>query len=232
MLLATQSAVADDLYIGGAVGVSIPQVRFGSDQISSGEHHHVLGGGTSFLGGLVLGVDYTWCDVFCTNLYTALEFNARYNSYDKDVGRETNTVGIADFRTNVHSNFQYGLDFKLGIPVDCCGTTPYVLVGVEAAQIRTKIHNDTAISFRGVPAFGSLSYHKTRAGVNAGFGVRFRVWECVDADLQYSYTWYGRHNRSVLDTTTGLVWKHKTRLEENRVLLALTFPLWDLSCWF
>jgi hypothetical protein len=170
MLLATQSAFANNLYVGGQVGISVPQVRFGSDLLVplTGEHHHVFGGGTSFLGGVILGLDRTWCDLFSTPLYTALEFNARYNSYDKDIARFTDAVGIANFRANIRSNFQYGLDFKFGIPVDCCGTTPYLLVGVEAAQIRTKLHNDTATPFRGIPAFGSASFHKTRAGCNVG----------------------------------------------------------------
>jgi opacity protein-like surface antigen len=239
MLLATQSAFANNLYVGGQVGISVPQVRFGSDLLVplTGEHHHVFGGGTSFLGGVILGLDRTWCDLFSTPLYTALEFNARYNSYDKDIARFTDAVGIANFRANIRSNFQYGLDFKFGIPVDCCGTTPYLLVGVEAAQIRTKLHNDTATPFRGIPAFGSASFHKTRAGCNVGGGVRFRVWECIDMDMQYSYTWYGRHQNTLSTPAIGEIvpaatWRHRTRLEENRFLVSLSYTLWDLSTWF
>lgn len=236
MLLAAQSAFAGDLYVGGSIGLSIPQIRFGSDHQITGEHHHTIGGETSFLGGGLVGVDHLWCDLFGINLYTALEFNARYNSYDQDIARHTDLLGAPNFRANVKSNLQYGLDFKFGIPVDCCGTTPYLLIGVEAARFKTKIHNDSAIFVRGIPPFSSETFSKTRSGCNVGAGVRFRIMECVDMDLQYSYTWYGRHKTTctepIVGDTTGATWHHKARLDENRVLVSLSFPIWDLCSLF
>lgn len=239
MLLSAQSAFADDLYIGGSVGLSIPQVRFGSHNTGTGEHHHTIGGATSFLGGGLVGIDYTWCDLFCSSLYTALEANVRYNSYGRDTARHTDLLGASNFRVHTTTNLQYGLDLKIGIPVDCCGTTPYALIGVEAARFKTKLHNDSTVAVRGIAPGSSRTFSKTRSGPTVGAGVRFRVWECVDADLQYSYTWYGRHSITATDSTAvGTLppvvsnWNHKARLEENRVLLSLSFPLWDLSSFF
>lgn len=237
VLLSAQSACADDLYIGGAVGLSIPQVRYGTHNATTGEHHHTVGGATSFLGGGLVGIDYTWCDLFCSSLYTALEANVRYNSFDRTIQRSSDVTGVSNFRVNTTANLQYGLDLKVGIPVDCCGTTPYALIGVEAARFKHKLNNDSAVVVRGIAPYSSRTFSRTRAGLNVGAGVRFRVWECVDADLQYSYTWYGRHSAVAVDPTVvgaavGATWNHRARLEENRVLVSLSFPLWDLSSFF
>lgn len=237
MLLAQTVSAQFDLYVGGVVGVGIPELRHNSNERLSNERHHIVGGGTNFLGGALLGVENTWCGYCGSDFWTALEVNTLYSSYNKTLKRDSDLRGENDFEVKVKNNFQYGADLKFGIPVDCCGTTiPYLLVGITAGEWKTSITNNTTSTVLGILAGTSTHFSKTHWGPNAGLGVRFKLTDCITADLQYAYTWFTQKSNSttvVPGTVTGTTseWRHKTRLNQNRVLLALNFPLNFFGSW-
>lgn len=237
MLLAQTASAEFDFYVGGVVGVGVPELRHNSHNNATNERHHVVGGGTNFLGGALLGVENTWCGYCGSDFWTALEINALYNSYNKTIRRSSDALGVNDYQVKVKNNFQYGADLKFGIPVDCCGTAiPYLLVGISAGEWKTTLSNNTTAAVFGIPAGASTHFGKTQWGPNAGLGVRFKLTDCITADLQYAYTWFTHKGSSktsipTTDPATIQEWRHTARVNQNRVLLALNFPLNFFGGW-
>lgn len=215
--LFTQSAFAIDVYWGGAVGVGSYDGKRSISNSVTGQSFTSNHGGTSFIGGGLLGAEYTFCD----GIYSAIELNALYNSFDTRT-RDFNPAGTTGlFSTKIKNDFIYGADLKLGLNTNCA--IPYLVVGVSAARWQINSSNSTAASVFGLPAGASRSFSKTRVGPKFGFGVRFAAWNCWDLDFQYSFTWFGKHSRTVSDpaVTVPALWTHSNRHDQHRFLISL-----------
>lgn len=221
--LFTQSAFAIDVYVGGALGVGSFDGRTSITNSLLPENHYANHGGTSFIGGGLLGAE----TIMCNGIYAAGELNALYNSHNFRARRFATGAGIIS--TKINNDFLYGADFKLGYDWNC--VLPYVVVGVSAAKFRTHLSNPGTGTVFGIPAGSSSSFSKTRYGTKVGFGVRFGVWECLDMDLQYSYTWFGSQSRSFIVPVTGgptTSWRFITRHDQHRFLVSLNMPFYTL----
>lgn len=225
-VFATQAASAQDIYFGGTVGVGALETSYRSTNTFTDESHTVFGGGTSFVGGGILGVEYTFCD----NIYTAIEGRALYNSSDRSF-RHTRFANGQHYGSKIRNNFIYGGDFKLGVTLDCC-VTPYVLVGVEAGQWRTRITNNTDDVVFGLASNSSVSFSKTRCAPKVGCGVRFPLCDVFAADFQYSFTWYGSSRHHLEDATIDPVniWTHKREIDQHKFMVSLNYSFSFLSC--
>lgn len=213
--LFTQSAFAFDVYVGGAVGVGAYDGKSSVSSVLTAESYEAHHGGTSFVGGGLLGVE----EIFCNGIYTAVELNALYNSYDTNV-RNLN-FGTGPLRAKVNNDFIYGADLKLGMDINC--VLPYFVVGVSATRWQARVTNDSLVSEFGIAAGDSASFSKTRVGPKVGLGVRFAAWDCWDLDFQYSFTWYGKSSRTITDptVTTDGTWTHSNRHDQHRFLVSL-----------
>jgi opacity protein-like surface antigen len=224
-VFATQTASAQDLYFGGTVGVGALETTFRSTNTLIDESHTVFGGGTSFVGGGILGVEYT----FCNNIYTAIEGRALYNSSDRSFAHTRFVDG--SYGAKIKNNFIYGGDLKVGLTLDCC-VTPYLLVGVEAGKWKTSLSNDTNGTLFGLAPNTSVSFSKTRCAPKVGCGVRFPLGDVFAADLQYSFTWYGssRHSLTDIITPDETVWTHKREIDQHKFMVSLNYSFSFLSC--
>lgn len=229
-----------DVYVGGTVGLGVPLIQ--DNRIPAGPainngifEQHLRHGSTSFLGGGLVGIENTWRDLGCWDLWTAVEVNLLYNSFDKKISRQRvqSQPNSVFFNVKVKNDFLYGADLKIGIPLDCYNVTPYALIGVQAGKWKTTISNGPAsVSQFGIDPNSSVTYGKTRAAPSVGLGVRFRVTDCLTADLSYAYSWFRPKNKYVTPSRGGTFWTHRTRVDNNRVLLSLNFPFYTLpTCW-
>jgi opacity protein-like surface antigen len=222
---ATQTASAQDIYFGGTVGVGALETSYKSTSTLTNEKHTLFGGGTSFIGGGILGVEYT----FCNNIYTAIEARALYNSTDRSFEHRRLADG-SGYSAKIKNNFIYGGDFKLGVTLDCC-VTPYVLVGVEAGKWKTTFRNGTAEPVFGLAADSSASCSKTLCAPKVGLGVRFPLCDVLAADLQYAYTWYGTSKHHFADPlNTNNEWPHKREIDQHKFMVSLNYSFSFLSC--
>lgn len=220
-------------YIGGTVGVGIPDILYNPIPINAPSERWFtkLGSGVGFIGGAVAGVEAVWNTCCFGPIYFAFEGNARYNTYDKKIADFYEPSGSL-LRVHVKNEFLYGGDFKIGTPIDFCKTDVYGLAGVQAGKWTTKLVNSTDINQFGVPAFSRVSYGEVRVAPKVGFGVRVRLPCCLTADLQYSYSWFIKRDKIViynLEDPLEIEWHHKTRVNQNQILLTISFPLYVIT---
>jgi len=196
---------------------------------------HNAFGGSSVLVGAVFGVD----TVFSNDVYGALEINTTYDSYGRTIlsynaPAETigeDTFGPFGFRTRLKNSFLYGLTAKLG--KDMGGYTPYIVGGVEAGRWRATVHAEGGTAVEDIfpvlftnPNEDSsnptqrVRFSKTRAAPTAGVGVRFKIVDNWQGDLQYRYSWFGNIHHRQEFTATGddvsVTAQVKTRITPNQ----------------
>lgn len=221
-----------DFYIGGTMGIGIPEIRYSQTVISPDERlgDFDRGGAVTFLGGAVLGLENTWNNVFSSCLWTAIETKAYYNSFNKVITTQfLGTNYTPRVKVRVKNNFLYGADFKLGMPISCYGVTPYILLGVQAGKWRTTLSNDTFANEAGIPGQGVIHFGKTHAAPNVGGGIRFQLLNCATADLEYSYSWFTQD--CIMLPLDADEYTHQVRVYQNKILFTVSFPFYSLSCW-
>lgn len=207
---------AAQVYLGVTGGLGIVDGRYRAHAAVTDDTHKATVGGTSALLGGVIGVEHT----FTNNLYSAIELNGLYDSYDQLVRLSTNAVGVSNHRVNIKNNFLYGAGVKVGASLN--GTIPYIIAGIEGGQWTMNLRNNSAVNVRGIDGFSSTNYNKTLFGPKLGVGVRLPLYKNISADMQYAYTWYGNISKNLVDST-AITWNHKVQIQQHSVLFALNY---------
>ncbi len=205
-------------YVGGAGGVSALSGQYRALNASAGNTHYSRSGGTHLLIGGVAGAQTTLCDDY----YAALQFNALYNNLDKNLRSDTNAAGALNNVVSLRNNFQWGLDARFGMET-MCGATPYLLGGFEIGKFNLQLSNPSGVSERGILGGSTLNHKKSLVGGKFGVGVNVPICCQWVANLEYSYTWFGNVQTTLVDSVTGLTWNHKTEVRQNSVLLGLNY---------
>jgi len=203
---------------------------------------HTAFGGSSVLVGAVLGVD----TIFSNDVYGALELNATYDSYGRSIlafrGPATDDPdSSSDFRIRVKNNFLYGLTAKLG--KDMGGYIPYITAGVEAGRWQTSVWDggDPVLALFlpvldnpvDIDAPTHVHFSKTRWAPTAGLGVRFKIVDNWQGDLQYRYSWFGnlKHHQAAQYTfgegddaiTFDAEVKHRITPNQGKAIISLNY---------
>ncbi len=229
LICASPALFAYDGYVGGAVGIGSFDGLYNVQNFSTGEKHFTHNDGLSFIGGGQIGVEdwfeNRWCG--CVDeLYTAFELSFLYNSYERTIRTLTDTLGRTNQGLRVKNDFLFGADFKWGTRF--CSVSPYIVTGYALGQWQRWLLNDTSTATIGIPASGN-GHTEWKNGFKLGAGVRYDVCDCVFFDMQYSYTWFQDIRR---DFTSGTevrqTWKHKVKLNQQRVVFALNWVFGDL----
>lgn len=205
-----------DGYIGvvGDVG-SLSGNYKGLNRIVNDKHSATIGGTSGLVGGTV-GLQSYILDVFF-----AVQANALYNSYDKTVRSSTTMTGILNYVVNLKNNFMWGADVRVGYRIFC--TTAYVLGGFESANWRLRLNNDSSSSVRGIPALSMVRTDRTLWGPKVGVGIMFPLICSLYANMEYSYIWFNRMNKSLVDSITGFEWNHKESARLHSFTLGLNY---------
>lgn len=204
-------------YIGITGGVSILEGDYRAhDDTIFGENHRVHAGSTDGLVGGVIGIQTIFSDIFF-----AIQANALYNSTDRLVRSGTTPLGVVGHSVNLKNNFQYGIDARIGITF-CGGATPYILGGVEGAKWTMELRNDTLTPFRGILP-GTTNISETLWGPKVGAGVTFPISCNISGNIEYSYTWFGRISRDLLDPLTAVNWNHRHEIHQNAFTFGLNY---------
>lgn len=173
-------------------------------------------GGTSFLGGLLLGYQTVFSN---RRVYLAIVGNALYNSLNRTVFNVIQS-GTTSWNTAVAKNsFQGGLAIRLGKRMNN-GVTPYILGGAEAGRWRLSVANDRTSAQFGIPANTTVSASKTLIGPQAGAGVLFDIRGRWQAGFEYAYTWFGDVSFASASTSA---YTHKLTTGQNQVLASVVY---------
>ena len=208
-------ALAAHFYVGGTAGVGLLNGTYKTSN-TLGQINASTSGGNSLLVGALAGVDNTFENYF----YTAFEINALYDAYAKKISNNTDVIGGSTQAVTVKNNFLYGASAKFGR--DYTNFIPYVLAGVEAGQWTMNLTNAAGRKYHGIAGGSSTDYTNTLWGPKIGIGIRFRLTQNLSADFQYAATWFGSVSTTLVDPITG-PWNHKTTIQQESALLALTY---------
>lgn len=222
---AAHTASAQDLYIGGTAGVGALDTTFKTSNSITGERFKTHGGGTSFIGGGIIGLEHT----FCNSLYTAVEARALYDSFSETIRSSHDASGAVNHSVHLKNDFIWGGDVKLGVTLDCC-VTPYLLGGVEVGKWKAHVRNNSETPSFGLAPFSSASRSKDRCAAKVGCGVRFPLCDIFAADFQYSYSWFGSFKSHLTDPVTGDTWHSKTHINQHKFMISLNYAFSFLSC--
>lgn len=179
-------------------------------------HFATIGNKSGFIGGVLGAQTY-----LCQNFFIALQGNALYNTLDAQVRKSTNTFGVPNHVVKVKNSLQYGLDARLGFRF--CEITPYILGGFEAGKWTMTLANESTAYVRGIPPYSRLSFSKTLWGPKVGIGLSFPIYCSLIANLEYSYTWFGRVSAELVDIPTAVLWHHRERIDQNSFTAGLNY---------
>lgn len=204
-----------NFYIGAVGGLTHPgnSYRF-TDNVANDAR--VTFGGITGIGGGVFGVQ-----TYCCNWLLAWQFNVLGNSHNKTlVNAKIN--GVGPFKTELKNNFQWGGDLRIGYRL--CGATPYVLGGFEGGRWELKLQNLLPEPALGVAAGATQHVKKFLYGGKVGGGVMFPFFSnCLVGNVEYSYTWFGKHKKTLTDPTGASTGTHKTNIQQGMFLVGLNW---------
>lgn len=205
-------------YIGLAGGVAPLSGYFQGQTAATGETHYVTTGGTAGLIGGVYGVQTNW-----DSFFFAIQANTLYNTTQRTVGKATTTTApaVVNYDVEYRNHFQWGIDARLGWTL--CGINPYVLGGFESGSWRLALSNNSTLSNLGIPAGSTVNTSKTLWGGKVGAGVTFPILGCLWANMEYSYTWFGRVSTTLTDAITGFSWNHRAEVRQNSILFGVNY---------
>lgn len=203
-------------FIGATGGIGMYDGTYRALNAVVNDEHFSQNGGDSFIGGGLVGVDTKW-----NNWYIALVGNVLYNSLSETVRSSTNGVGVGNHVVGIQNDFQYGGDVRLGTNI--WNATPYLLGGVEAGKWDMTLTNNSLVSNRGIPALSSTTFSDDLVGPKAGLGVMLAATDTLNVGIEYSHTWFGTINRTLVDSVTGVSWNHRTKVQQNQAMLSAVY---------
>ncbi len=202
-------------YIGIQGGVNPLSGRYRVEDAT--EKHTTKMGTTSGLLGATLGA-YTY---FSDRVFFGIQGNALYNSLHNNVITDTNAVGISNHIVTLTNHFQWGFDARLGYAI--CSATPYILAGIEISNWTMLLKNGSDVTTFGVPPGSELRFSKTLSGPKVGGGVTFPIACCINANFEYSYTWFGNIDAELIDPLTTADFRYKTRVQQSSFLIGVNY---------
>lgn len=207
-------------YVGITGGVSALNARYRALNAAAGDRHFATGADTDALLGVVLGAQTSFCNQFSF----ALQANGLYNDLKKTIRSSTSSTGIPNHVVDVKNHFQWGVDARLGWNI--CHVAPYIIAGFEAGKWRLGLSNQSTVINRGIPALSSLHFSKTLWGPKAGLGVTFPILCNLFANIEYTYTWYGKIHTDLIipaTTTAAVDWNHEIKIRQNAFTIGLNY---------
>lgn len=204
-----------DFYVGVTGGLGFLSGNFESQALSGETHDHSSSQSFGIVGG-VLGMQTYICD----DLFFAVQTNFLYNRIN-DLKKLDTAEGSRNFEVSLKNYFQGGFDARFGLRF--CGTTPYVLFGVEAGRFARELNNESAISSRGVPAHGKISRTQCLWGPKVGAGITFPIDCHLWLNFEYDYTWVGSIVDSLTDPVTQETWHHRDKIRQSSLLGGINF---------
>lgn len=205
-------------YIGIIGGVAPLAGTYKATEVTpSGSLDSASLGGTEGLVGGVYGVQIH----YCKHGFFALQANTLYNTTNQTVSVNKSAEGIVNAEALIKNHFQWGGDARFGFRVR--SANPYILGGFESGRWEMKLKNDSDGYERALAPYSTESRSKTLWGGKVGAGVTFPLFNCLWANMEYSYTWFGHIKTVYENPTNGNIWTHKVSIQQNSLLFGLNY---------
>lgn len=214
----TTSPCRSPFYIGAKAGIAALSGKYSAFNPLAGDLHFARAGGTSGQFGLLIGAG----TFITSNLYTALELDGFYDSYNNNVRISSSTTGVHNHIAGIKANFRFGFSGRVGVQL-YNGVMPFVMVGGELGSWTMRLANESTTSNRGIAANSSTSYKKTQVSPKIGGGIHFPICGALSGRLEYNYLFGPTIKRSLVDSVTGINWKHKASTNQHSVNIAFIY---------
>lgn len=208
-------------YIGAKAGIGAMGGDYSSFHAPTNNLHSAKVGGTSGQFGLLMGAG----TFITSNIYTALELDGFYDTYDDNVRMSSTATGIRNNVASVKNGFRFGFSGRVGVQIsNDIPAIPYVTVGGEVGRWTMRLANNSNVtSGGGIPANSSRNYNTTQVRPKIGAGIQIPICGNLSGRLEYNYLFGPTITTHLIDPITGFNWRHRTKINQHSVNIAFIY---------